>query len=234
MTISGVKLYATHEHPCSYLRGRHATTVFVDPDAPIDKHLYSELSDFGFRRSGRHIYKPHCRSCQACIPVRIPVANFHWKRNYRRNLQRNADLEQRVRRALTLELHYPLYERYINARHADGDMYPPSREQFTEFLSAEWQTTEYLEYWLGSRLMGVSVTDRLEQGLSAIYTFYEPDEGARGLGTFAILQQILTAQRDGLPYVYLGYWIRDCDKMRYKQAFRPIELYMGNRWLSFV
>lgn len=234
MTISGIKLYATHEHPCSYLHGRHATTVFVDPDAPMDKLLYSELSDYGFRRSGRHVYKPHCRSCQACIPVRIPVAQFHWKRAYRRSLKRNADLELRITHSLTLERHYPLYERYISARHADGDMFPPSREQFAEFLSSEWQTTQYLEYWLGTQLMGVSVTDRLEQGLSAIYTFYEPAASDRGLGTFAILQQILAAQRDSLPYVYLGYWIRECEKMRYKQAFRPLELYMGNRWLSFA
>ena len=235
MTISKLKLYTTHEHPCSYLPGRLATTVFIDPDADVNRSVYSELSDFGFRRSGQHIYKPHCQSCQACIAVRLPVATFRWRRTYRRTLQRNSDLQMRAVNSIDSDEHYRLYERYIEQRHSDGDMYPPSRDQFQEFLSAQWQSTQYLEFRVEAtgQLLGVAVTDQLDQGLSAIYTFFEPDTAARSLGTYAILQQLLLAERNGLPYVYLGYWIKDCAKMRYKHAFRPLELYINHHWLTF-
>ncbi len=232
MDVSSLKLFATHEHACSYLPGRLATTVFIDPDAALNQAVYSDLSDFGFRRSGRHIYRPHCRLCQACVPVRVPTSGFKMSRSHKRCLKRNHDLQLEVVSTQTDE-HYALYERYISQRHADGDMYPPSREQFRDFLSSEWGTTRYLQWRLQGKLLAVAVTDTLDRGLSAIYTFYDPQEESRSLGTFAILQQIRMARELGLDYVYLGYWIRESEKMRYKSRFRPLQRYVNNHWLTF-
>jgi arginyl-tRNA--protein-N-Asp/Glu arginylyltransferase len=233
MDISAIKLYATHEHPCSYLKDRSATTIFVDPTLTLDGHIYSELSDFGFRRSGKHIYRPNCRACHACIPVRIPVDEFEPTRAQKRCWKRNQDVSTTVINSITSDEHYDLYARYIEQRHSDGDMYPPSREQYEDFLSAEWGVTRYLEFRVHDKLIGVAVSDQLDQGLSAIYTFFAPDEAGRSLGVLAVLRQIELAKQLKLPYVYLGYWIRDCTKMRYKTQYRPLQMFVNNHWLTF-
>lgn len=232
MDISSIKLYATHEHPCSYLKDRSATTIFVDPMLTMNGRIYSELSDFGFRRSGAHVYRPNCRSCQACIPVRIPVALFQPNRTQKRCLKRNQDVIVKFVDNINTDEHYALYESYIAARHADGDMYPPTRDQYEDFLSSEWGVTRYIELRLEGNLLGVAVSDRLDQGLSAIYTFFKPDEPSRSLGVLAVLKQIELAQSLKLPYVYLGYWIRECDKMRYKNQYRPLDMFINNSWLT--
>jgi arginyl-tRNA--protein-N-Asp/Glu arginylyltransferase len=234
MDISAIKLYATHEHPCSYLKDRSATTIFVDPALNVDGHIYSELSDFGFRRSGKHIYRPNCRSCHACVPVRIPVSLFQPTRAQKRCLKRNADITTTVLKNIATDEHYELYARYIEQRHSDGDMYPPSREQYEDFLSSEWGVTRYLEFRSGGRLIGVAVSDHLDQGLSAIYTFFDPEEANRSLGVLAVLKQIELAGQFKLPYVYLGYWIRECAKMRYKTQYRPLQMFINSHWLTFT
>ncbi|MCR6652329.1 MAG: arginyltransferase [Cellvibrionaceae bacterium] len=232
MDISSIKLYATHEHPCSYLKDRSATTIFVDPMLAMNGRIYSELSDFGFRRSGAHVYRPNCRSCQACIPVRIPVALFQPTRAQKRCLKRNQDVVTVLTDNINTDEHYALYESYIISRHADGDMYPPSRDQYEDFLSSEWGVTRYIELRHEGKLLGVAVSDRLDHGLSAIYTFFRPDEPSRSLGVLAVLRQIELAKAQNLPYVYLGYWIRDCDKMRYKNQYRPLDIFINNTWLT--
>jgi arginyl-tRNA--protein-N-Asp/Glu arginylyltransferase len=232
MDISSIKLYATHEHSCSYLKDRSATTIFVDPMLAMNGRIYSELSDFGFRRSGAHVYRPNCRSCQACIPVRIPVDLFQPNRTQKRCLKRNQDVETVLTNNINTDEHYALYESYITSRHADGDMYPPSRDQYEDFLSSEWGVTRYLELRQSGQLLGVAVSDRLDQGLSAIYTFFKPDEPSRSLGVLAVLRQVELAKAENLPYVYLGYWIRDCEKMRYKNQYRPLDLFVNNTWLT--
>ena len=232
MDISSIKLYATHEHPCSYLKDRSATTIFVDPMLTMNGRIYSELSDFGFRRSGAHVYRPNCRSCQACIPVRIPVALFQPSRAQKRCIKRNQDVISTLTDDINTDEHYALYESYINSRHADGDMYPPTRDQYEDFLSAEWGVTRYIELRLEGKLIGVAVSDRLDQGLSAIYTFFSPSETSRSLGVLAVLRQLELAQTLKLPYVYLGYWIRECDKMRYKNQYRPLDMFINNCWVT--
>lgn len=234
MDISQIKLFSTHEHPCSYLPDKMATTVFVDPTLNIDRKVYGELSDFGFRRSGRHIYRPRCRQCQACIPVRIPAPEFQPSRAQKRCLNRNRDITLHWVDNIDSDEHYGLYERYICQRHADGDMHPPSREQYQDFLSAEFGTTEYIELRSGPKLMALAVCDRLERGLSAIYTFYEPSESSRSLGVLAVLKQIELCQQLGLPFLYLGYWIRDCQKMSYKTQYRPLQMFVQQTWLTLL
>lgn len=229
--LSTLKLFATQPHPCSYIDGEQATTVFVDPEAKIDVTLYSQLSLLGFRRSGGHLYRPQCSNCQACMSCRIPVSLFKADRSQRRCWQKNQDIQiSHTERIDTLE-HYNLYSRYIESRHQDGDMYPPSEEQYKAFLTSEWGSTRYLEFRLEGELIGVSVCDHLEDGLSAVYTFYNADLSERSLGKFAILAQIYRAQEMGLSYVYLGYWIKQCEKMNYKTDYRPLELLVNRRWL---
>ncbi|MBU2886425.1 arginyltransferase [Gilvimarinus agarilyticus] len=229
--LSTLKLFATAPHPCSYLDGEEATTVFIDPAADVDSALYTELSQLGFRRSGSHLYRPHCAQCQACLSCRIPVRLFRPNRNQRRCLKRNSDLNVSWIDNIDTDEHYQLYEQYINTRHRDGDMYPPTREQYKAFLSSEWGSTQYIEYRLGDKLAGLAVCDRLLDGLSAVYTFFDPELEKRSLGAFVILQQIAKAQELSLPYVYLGYWIKECPKMNYKTQYRPLELLVNKRWV---
>lgn len=229
--LSTLKLFATQPHPCSYLDGQEATTVFVDPEARIDPALYTQLSQLGFRRSGAHLYRPQCLRCQACVSCRIPVKLFKPSRTQRRCLQRNSDLDLQITNNINTPEHYNLYARYIEGRHQDGDMYPPSEDQYRAFLTSEWGITQYIELRQAGRLIGVSVCDQLGDGLSAVYTFYDPEQEGRSLGKFAILAQIDKARAMGLDYVYLGYWIKDCGKMNYKTQYRPLELLINRRWM---
>lgn len=206
--------------------------MFVDPSYPIDKNLYSQLSERGFRRSGAHVYRPHCADCNACVPARIPVAEFKMNRKQRRCWKSNSDLTINCISSIDTDEHYDLYARYIEQRHSDGDMFPPSKEQFRSFLSSEWQVTEYLELRKGEQLLMVAVCDRLQNGYSAVYTFFEPSETKRSLGSLAILWQIELAKHYELPHVYLGYWIKECNKMNYKTQYRPLELLINGFWLK--
>lgn len=228
--LATFRFFVTPEHACSYLDRADAATLFVDPKLPLDQHTYSQLSDKGFRRSGGYLYRPHCQHCDACIPLRIPVADFAPGRRHRRILKKNADLRQHLTPARFTEEHYALYERYISLRHADGDMFPPSRDQYTSFLLSDWANTQFIEFYLAERLVAVAVTDQLKHGLSAVYTFYDPLEHNRSLGIYAILQQIIECQNTDQPYVYLGYWVQQCRKMAYKHEFRPVETFVNHRW----
>ena len=230
--LAHLKFYATQPHDCSYLAGQQATTLFLDPRHPFDASMYAGLSELGFRRSGEHLYRPHCQNCQACIPARIPTAGFRASRQQKRILKRNHDLSVHAVRPAYREEYYDLYSRYIEQRHADGDMYPPSREQFITFLVSELSFCVFFEFRLQGRLLAVAVTDVLPNGLSAVYTFFDPLEEKRSLGRLAILWQVAEATRRGLPCVYLGYWIRNCRKMSYKSEYRPLELYVNQRWVA--
>ncbi|MBF7731483.1 arginyltransferase [Pseudomonas sp. N040] len=232
--LAHLKFYATQPHPCSYLPGEQATTLFLDPSQPMDVDIYAQLSTLGFRRSGDHLYRPHCQNCQACVPARIPVERFTANRQQRKILKRNADLTVRVVKPLFSEDHYSLYLRYIEARHADGDMYPPSREQFSTFLLSELPFARFIEFRLAGQLLAVAVTDVLPNGLSAVYTFFDPAHEQRSLGRYAILWQIGEAARLGLHALYLGYWIKNCRKMSYKTQYRPLELLVNQRWTAIT
>ncbi|MBF7140755.1 MULTISPECIES: arginyltransferase [Pseudomonas] len=229
--LARLKFYATQPHTCSYLPDEQATTLFLDPSQPMDTGLYADLSELGFRRSGDHLYRPHCQRCNACVPARIPVVRFQPSRQQKRIFKRNADLQVTAARPRYTEEYFDLYRRYIEQRHSDGDMYPPSRDQFATFLVRDLPFSRFYEFRAGERLLAVAVTDLLPNGLSAVYTFYEPEEERRSLGRFAILWQIGEALRLELNAVYLGYWIKNCKKMNYKTQYRPIELLINQRWV---
>jgi arginyl-tRNA--protein-N-Asp/Glu arginylyltransferase len=229
-----LKVYTTYPHSCSYLEDQEATTLFVDPRQTVDQKLYSNLSLLGFRRSGNHLYRPHCTHCEACIPSRIPVAQFEPSRGQSRTRKRNRDLSVHQTDDIRDDAAFDLYRRYIELRHADGDMYPPDREQYESFLNDAWNCTRYYRFHDGDNLVAVAVVDELVDGLSAIYTFFEPTADKRSLGAYAILWQIEQARAMGLDYLYLGYWIRDCQKMAYKSDYRPLELYVNSRWKTLL
>jgi arginine-tRNA-protein transferase len=228
--LGRLAFYASTPHECDYLPGRSAQTLFADPRAHMTTRLYSRLAEYGFRRSGGMIYRPACPGCAACVPVRIPVADFRPRRSQRRNLQRNRDLRVRATPAGFDAQQYALYRRYIGERHPGGGMDEADEERYLEFLTSPWAATTFHEFRAGDRLLSVAVVDRMETGLSAVYTFFDPDEGRRGPGVFAVLWLIGEARRLGLPYLYLGYWIGDCRKMAYKSQYRPLEGLRDGEW----
>ncbi|MEQ8484054.1 MAG: arginyltransferase [Pseudomonadales bacterium] len=230
--LGNKQFFLTPGHACSYLPRRQAHTLFLDPRDTITLETYQLLTDQGFRRSGSHLYRPHCRSCRACVPTRVPVERFEPRRSQRRTLTRNADLTVQIHHGTFSPRFYDLYARYIAGRHADGDMYPPSKDQFRSFLLSQWADTLFLCSYLGDALVAVAVTDRQRNGLSAIYTFFDPALADRSLGVWSVLQQIELARHLDLPYLYLGYWIRDAGKMSYKIDYRPTELLIDGVWLA--
>ena len=225
-----IKVFTTFPHRCSYLAEHEATTLFVDPRQRITPDLYTELSVMGFRRSGDHIYRPHCASCNACTAARVAVDDFSPSRSQKRVINSNRDLRLKITDSVIDDEAYELYHRYICKKHADGDMYPPDREQYESFLNNSLGCTQYFRLYEGDRLVCVAVSDQMLDGFAAIYTFYDPELEKRSLGTYAVLLQIEHAQQSTLPYVYLGYWIEGCRKMEYKTRFQPLEMLVNGQW----
>lgn len=228
--LSKLKVYATKPHPCGYQDDKEATTLFIDPSAELDEIAYQDLTEIGFRRSGTHYYRPHCQSCNDCIPARIPVKIFTATKRQKRIENKNKDLTAHAVESIDTGEHYQLYAKYIETRHENGDMYPPTPDQYQQFLGRETRFGQFTEFRHKGKLVAVSVRDNVANSYSAIYTFFDPDYSSRSLGNFAILWLIRAAQSENLDYVYLGYWIRSCRKMSYKIDYRPIELLLNNRW----
>lgn len=230
-----LSFYATLPHDCNYRPDQLAVSAVADPRAQMSTAVYGDLIARGFRRSGEHVYAPHCPSCRSCIPTRVAVERFTPNRSQRRNLRRNADLGVFRMPARADDEYFALYERYLQGRHPGGGMDDPTPETFENFLVSDWCDTLFVEFREGKRLLGLAVTDLLPNGLSATYTFYDPEDGsARGLGTYAILWQIEEARRRHLPHLYLGYFIPECGKMNYKHRFRPVEGLIEGEWQDIL
>lgn len=236
-SLENLAFYASTPHECGYLSGQSSVTLFADPEAVMDRPKYSSLVEMGFRRSGPYVYKPHCPQCNACLPARIPVEDFQPNRSqlrtWRRNTQLAAEITTSILEPGMREEQFALYRKYISTRHAGGGMDDPNPDRYLEFLTNSWAETEFVEFRLKEQLIGVAVMDVLEHGLSSIYTFFDPDLAALSPGRHALLWQISEARRRQLPHLYLGYWIRDCQKMVYKQEYRPIELFLNGHWQRF-
>ncbi len=230
--INTLKLgfYITPEHRCNYLPKENAKTIFADPDFLMNKNIYTYLIKLGFRRSGNHIYKPQCQQCHACIAIRLPINSFIKNRNQKRNCTRNNDLEITRVPAVFGDKYFNLYERYLAARHPKDGMNDPNPESFISFLITDWMTTIFYEFRKKGKLLAVAVIDELNDGLSAVYTFFDPDESHRSLGRYAILTAVEAARNQGLRWLYLGYWIAHCRKMQYKDEYQPLEYFYREKW----
>ena len=230
-----VRMFRTGTHACGYWADREARDLVLDPRDPRLPQLYPMALDWGFRRSGDIVYRPSCVGCQACVAVRVPVATFRPDRSQRRCLKRNADVDARIVAPLRTAEHLALYRKYLTTRHRGGGMDDHGAPEFEQFLIGSWNQGRFLELREhGShRLLAVAVTDLVDGALSAVYTFYDPDQAERGLGTLAVLKQLEWAARDGRAHLYLGYWIAGHAKMDYKRRFQPLQAFDGRRWRPF-
>lgn len=223
-------LYLSQPHECGYLTDRGAATLFVDPHYPITSELFTDLMRQGFRRSGDLVYRPYCRGCASCVSVRVPVNDFLPMRGQRRTWKKNQDLVVHAKEAVFNEEHYALFMRYQAKRHPDSGMADSDPEKYLRFLVTRHVKTLFYEIRRRDALLAVAVVDVLTDGLSAVYTFYEPEISSRGLGVFAVMWEIEHARALGLPWLYLGYWIKESPKMAYKINYRPLEMYKDGRW----
>ncbi|MBQ4799043.1 arginyltransferase [Pseudoalteromonas sp. MMG006] len=222
----------SQEFACSYLPDRQEQLlVILDPSCyTTDK--FEQLLALGFRRSGNQIYRPHCPICSECNSVRVLAQQFIPSKSQKRKQNKAKSAFEVKYSSVEREQYYPLYSKYISLRHSDGSMYPPDKMQFQSFLSCSWLEITFIELWHQDTLVAVAVTDCMTNAISAIYTFFDPDFEHYSLGSVMILQQLKFAKEQNKEFVYLGYQIDECDKMKYKTQFLPAQKQVNDEWLA--
>ncbi len=228
--LSAIQFYLTAPYPCSYLEDKEARSQVATPGFLITPQVYTELVHHGFRRSGTFTYRPHCDSCRECVPVRIDIAGFSANRSQRRSWKQHHGLDVTLHTLEDQAEYFALYQRYQNARHRDGGMDNDDQEQYRSFLLQSHVDSMLVEFREDGILRMVSVVDVLADGLSSVYTFYEPAMAGSSFGTFNVLWQIELCRKLQLPYLYLGFWIKQSQKMAYKANFRPLQGLLHGSW----
>ncbi len=223
------QFYVTAPQPCPYLDGRKERKLFTALQGSNARPLNDALSKQGFRRSQNVLYRPTCADCSACLSARIDVSKFKLSRNQKRVRNRNRDLERSVNSPWATEDQYDLFKRYLSSRHAAGGMADMDVFEFAAMVEETPIKTRVIDYGRDD-LTAVSLTDILDDGLSMVYSFYDPEESARSLGTFLILDHVAMALQAGLNYVYLGYWVPSSPKMHYKSRFSGLEVFYKGAW----
>ncbi|MDR2219816.1 MAG: arginyltransferase [Methylobacillus sp.] len=230
--LQRIQFYVSTPYPCGYLDDRQAQSLIAAPHHLIDNRVYSELIQNGFRRSGKFVYRPHCENCNACVPVRVPVEIFQPSRSQRRAWKRHENLTAEIVSLHYSEEHFLLYRAYQNARHPGGGMDADDAEQYHNFLAQSNVQTVLVEFREHGQLRMVSVVDCVQDGLSAVYTFYDNNPAA-SYGTYSVLWLIEWCRQFNLPHLYLGYWIAESRKMAYKHGFQPLEALVEGTWKKF-
>ena len=226
-----ISFMVTTEVPCPYLPDRMERKIITELSGGQATELFELLSRAGFRRSHSIAYRPACASCQACVPVRIDVANFHPSRSLRRVLARNADLVSEIRPAHPTQEQYQLFSRYLDLRHNDGEMVGMGPQDYASMIADSPIDTRMIEFRDAERnLIAACLTDWSSDGISAVYSFFAADQARNSLGSFVVLRLIELARQTGLPYLYLGYWVKDSQKMDYKRRYQPLEGYGPDGW----
>lgn len=234
LPLQRLQFYVTTEYPCGYLPEKSARSLAVIPAHLIDSAAYSELVRMGFRRSGFYTYRPHCSHCQSCIPVRLCVDEFVPSRSQRRAVRQHQRLEANIKPLHFSAEHYALYASYQKSRHAGGGMDADNAEQYRSFLMQSQVDSHLVEFRENGVLRMVSVVDRLRDGLSAVYAFYDHSVEHASYGTYNVLWLADWCKQHGLPHLYLGYWIADSRKMAYKSKFKPMQCLTDEGWLPLV
>jgi arginine-tRNA-protein transferase len=233
-----LRFFLTAPSPCPYLPGRKERKVFTALDGYEAGALHDALTNAGFRRSQNIAYRPSCDACDACISARVPVEQFEFNRRWRKIMLRNADLTRSLKPAQATEEQFRLLRRYLASRHADGGMAEMTFTDFAAMVEESAVHTHIVEYRYSSgprrgELASAALVDALGDGLSMVYSFFNPDDSRRSPGNYVILDHIQQARASGFSYLYLGYWIPGSDKMHYKAEFRPLELLLGGEWRPY-
>lgn len=229
--VTGIVMFRhSSAMPCPYLPGHLERQVYTELSEPTGHEIFRRLSVAGFRRSHQIIYRPACPNCTACVPVRVPVLRFEWTRSWRRIWNANQSLEARDVALTVDDEQYRLFRRYVRSRHADGDMALMNRTDYAAMVLTSCVDTSMIEFREDGTLRAACLVDILPDGLSAVYSFFDPELRRRSAGSYMVLWLIEEARRRGLNYVYLGFWIADSPKMAYKSRFRPLEGFGPGGW----
>ena len=233
-----LRFFLTAPSPCPYLPGRRERKVFTGLDGLDAEELHDLLTNAGFRRSQNIAYRPSCDGCESCVSARVPVEKFEFSRRWRKIMTKNADLTRSLQPPEASDEQFRLLRRYLNSRHAEGGMADMTMGDYAAMVEETAVRTHIVEYRFSAgpsrgELAAAALVDVLGDGLSLVYSFFDPEAAKRGLGIYTILDHIQQARAAGFSYVYLGYWIPGSDKMDYKASFRPLELLLGGEWRPY-